>query len=315
MSHPGAAGPPDTSSAIIVKADEVDEAGADISTISLADSSPADFEERIESRRAQDTQAKGGPKILANAVTSSPKPLSRPVLRRDASESLTPLHPPPLTPERDEPGNPTDSLSLMQLKRLVTDLPKLERTAYAYEYEDTRSLPEELEEWFQYTEEERYVLLRSKLTFEEKWEETRATSIESGNLLGWRDAGAAARKEFTVHALRGLASHDISVRVKSLECLSYIALGVWGETAGRDEVHSEFNTHDGGMKPLDVEYGKSTVQIEWIFGGAKLLCETSAIPGLIDILRRYCEDESVLQWLRRECSSSFNTHDVADANA
>lgn len=56
----------------------------------------------------------------------------------------------------------------------MTDLPKLEATAYAYDYSETRSLPEELEEWFSYTEEERYILLRAKQTFDEKWKQAQA---------------------------------------------------------------------------------------------------------------------------------------------
>lgn len=292
MTQSGVVGEP---SAIIVKADEVDEAGADISTISLADSSPADFDERIESRRAQDAQAKGNPKILANAVPSSSKLLNRPILRRDASGTLPPLQPPPPAPQRDEPGILTDSLSLAQLKRLVTDLPKLERTAYAYVYEDTRAFPEELEEWFQYTDEERYTLLRAKLTFEIRWEETGATSNDALDpMLDWRDVGPAPRENFVRKELRGLASPDISVRVKSLESLSYIALGVWGETAGCDGGDGESKTQDCDIKPEEIEYRKSTVQMDWMVSGARLLCENSAIQSLIDILRIYCGDgESV----------------------
>lgn len=304
MTHPGADAERETTTAIIVKADEVDEAGADISTISLADSSPADFDERIESRRAQDAQAKGDPKILANAVPTSPKRVNRPILRRDASGTRTPLHPISSAPPRDEPGNPTDSLSLVQLKRLITDLPKLERTAYAYEYEDTRTFPEELEEWFQYTDEERYTLLRAKLTFEAQWEKAQATSIEpSEPTLDWRDAGTAVRQQFVLHKLRDLASPDISVRVKSLECISHIALGVWGETAGCEGEGRASETDDGGIRPIDSEYRKSMIQIEWILDGAELLRGSGAVQSLMDMLGRYCTDGESVPWLlwRESC--------------
>lgn len=291
MTHPGEDVERETTTAIIVKADEVDEAGADISTISLADSSPADFDERIESRRAQDAQTKGDPKILANAVPSSPKRVNRPILRRDASGTRTPSLPPSSGPPRDETGNPTDSLSLVQLKRLITDLPKLERTAYAYEYEDTRAFPEELEEWFQYTEEERYTLLHAKVTFEEQWGQTQSSSADSSEpTMDWRDAGAVARQQFVVHKLQGLASPDISVRVKSLECISHIALGVWGETAGCEGDGRESKTDDGGMRPVDGEYKKSMIQIKWIQAGAEMLHGAGAVQSLMDMLVRYCTD-------------------------
>ena len=291
MTHPGDNVERETTTAIIVKADEVDEAGADISTISLADTSPADFDERIESRRAHDAQAKGDTKTLANAVPISPKRVNRPILRRDASGTRTPSLPQSSGPPRDETGNATDSLSLVQLKKLITDLPKLERTAYAYEYEDTRGFPEELEEWFQYTEEERYTLLRAKLTFEEQWGQAQSSSIEpSRHTLDWRDAGLAVRQQFVVHKLRGLANPDISVRVKCLECMSHIALGVWGETAGSEAHDREARSADGGIRPNDGEYRKSMLQIEWIQGGAELLREAGAIQSLMDILVRYCTD-------------------------
>ncbi|KAL9633784.1 MAG: hypothetical protein Q9164_004495, partial [Protoblastenia rupestris] len=147
----------DGNEAIIVKADEVDEAGADISTISPQNASDeSDFNARIESRRAQDAQSVSSPKILANAVPSLPRPISRPILRREGSTPAPPQQPPPPAPPqpREEGGNGTDSLSLLQLRRLVSDLPKIEPTAYAYEHDETRTFPEELEEWFQYIEEE-----------------------------------------------------------------------------------------------------------------------------------------------------------------
>lgn len=291
MTHPGDDVEPETTTAIIVKADEVDEAGADISTISLADSSPADFDERIESRRAHDAQAKGDSKVLANAVPSSPKRANRPILRRDASGTRTPSLPPSSGPPKDEPGNPTDSLSPVQLKKLITDLPKLERTAYAYEYEDTRAFPEELEEWFQYTDKERYALLQAKLTFEEQWGQTQSNSVEpSKPALDWRDVGVVAQQQFIGHKLRGLASPDISVRVKCLECISHIALGVWGETAGCESHDRGSKTDDGGIKPNDGEYKKSMIQIEWIASGAELLRGAGAVQSLMDMLVRYCTD-------------------------
>ena len=287
----------ENTTAIIVKADEVDEAGADISTISLADSSPADFDERIESRRAHDAQAKGETKILANAVPGFSR-RNRPFLRRIGSGARTPSLPPSSGPPRDETDNSTDSLSLAQLKKLITDLPKLERTAYAYEYEDTRAFPEELEEWFQYTEEERHTLLRAKLTFEEQWGQAQRSSVEpSKRALDWRDAEVSAQQQFVVHKLRGLASPDISFRVKCLECISHVALGVWGETAGYEAHDREAKMDDDGIRPNDSEYRKSRIQIEWIQGGAELLRGAGAVQSLMDILVRYCTDGVSVPWL------------------
>lgn len=114
---------PDDTAAIIVKADEVDESGADISTISPTDNTPSEFEARIETRRAQDAQVGGTPRVLANAVASPAKPSTRPILRRERSAPPPPQQPPPPAPSQQRDAGATDSLSLQQLRRLVTDLP------------------------------------------------------------------------------------------------------------------------------------------------------------------------------------------------
>lgn len=285
---------PEETDAVIVKADEVDEAGADISTIVPSDRTGADFDERIESRRAQDAQAGGSPKILANAVPSTPKWWTRPALRRDGTATPPPQQPPPPAPpqQREEPGNPTDPLSLIQLKRLVTDLPKLESpTAYAFEYEDTRPFPEELEEWFQYIEEDRYTLLRAKQMFEEKWRQDRATHVAtSDEALEWTNVKQEDRESFIVGAVQALKSSEIATRVQSLDCISYIALGTWGETAGLDEESGDPESH-GDAQPLDSQYSKSKLQLNWICRGARLLCKTAAVPALVNILKRVCEGD------------------------
>ena len=291
--EPAGEGEGSDANAIIVKADEVDESGADISTISPTDTTDSEFNERIESRRAQDAKAGGSPKILANAVPSPPRPISRPTLRRDGSAPLPPQQSPPPAPPRqqEEAENPTDSLSLQQLRRLVTDLPKLEPTAYAYEYADTGEFPEELEEWFQYTEEERYMLLRAKQTFDDKWEQAQATHIApSGTALQWTDIGVVDQENFLIGALQAMASSELSTRVKSLECISYIALGAWGDTAG---IEVEVEKQEKGIFGVkgDSRYSKSRLQLRWMVNGAELLCRIGALEKLFDVLRRSCDNE------------------------
>ena len=272
---------------VIVKADEVDEAGADISTIVPNDSTDAEFNKRIETRRAQDAEGGGSPKTLANAVSSPPKWWARPGLRRNGSAVPPPQQPPPDPPQqREEPGKPTDSLSLVQLKRLVTDLPKFEPTAYAYEYQDTRAFPEELEEWFQYTEEDKYTLLRAKQTFEEKW---RQSQVIGGEGLEWTSVKQTDREHFVVGAINAVASSEIIIRVKVLECLSYIVLGAWGETAGLRREIAAINSGESSAKELNDRYGRSRVQLTWICDGANLLCEKGAVPLLFHQLKRVCE--------------------------
>ena len=279
--------------AIIVKADEIDEAGADISTITPNDASESDFNARIESRRTQDAQTGGSPKILANAVPSPPRVAARPILRREDSAPAPPQQPPPNPPQSQvEPSNPTDSLSLLQLKKLVTDLPKLEPTAYAYDYSETRSFPEELEEWFSYTEEERYMLLRAKGTFIEKWEQAQAERLESSEVaLEWMGVEPDDRENFIVGAIKALDNPELSSRVKSLECISYVALGVWGDTAGLDAADEEASLTDDDTKWLGLRNTKSKLQLKWIINGTTMLCRHGAVQKLVGVLKRLWESE------------------------
>lgn len=291
MNYPEKCNETEGNDPVIVKADEVDEAGADISTIVPNDSTDAEFNKRIETRRAQDAEGGGSPKTLANAVPSPPKWWARPGLRRNGSAVPPPHHPSDPPQQREEPAKPTDSLSLIQLKRLVTDLPKFEPTAYAYEYQDTRAFPEELEEWFQYTEEDKYTLLRAKQTFEEKW---RQSQVIGGEGLGWTSVKQPDREYFIVGAINALTSSEILIRVRVLECLSYIVLGAWSETAGLRGEFPPRNSGESLTKDLNSRYGRSRVQLDWIRDGANLLCEKGAVPSLFHQLKRVCElDECV----------------------
>ena len=283
--------------AIIVKADEVDEAGADISAILPTDTIEAEFSQRIELRRAQDAQKREIPKTLANTVSSSSKSLPRPILRRDGSSPLPPQQPPQsASPQQgEEIGNPSDSLTLMQLKRLVTDLPKLDPAAYAFDYQDTGSIADELGEWFQYTEEERCTLLRAKESFDEKWRQARKKNTETSRAgRKWTEADPIDRENFIRGTVQGLSNSEASTRIKNLECISYISLGVWAETAGLSIGSSSSENCDSDPKAQDSRHTKFELQLKWICKNARLLCKTGAIQALAGVLYRSCEGE---QWV------------------
>lgn len=285
------------SDAIIVKADEVDEAGADISTISPTDASESEFNARIETRRVQDSQSTASPKILANEVPSPSKTATRPILRREGSTPAPPQQPPPPAPPQSQldSANSTDSLSLQQLKRLVTDLPKIEPTAYAYQYSEARSFPEELEEWFSYTGEEMYMLLRAKQTFEEKWEQAQAERpVPSDKALEWTDVEPEDRESFIVGAVQALESPEISSRVKSLECISYVALGVWGDTAGLEGQDESLHLSEEDTKWVASQSTKPIKQLKWIVNGTKMLSKCGAMEKLLQILQNLSRSEQLV---------------------
>ncbi|KAL6719679.1 Factor arrest protein 11 [Lecanora helva] len=293
MEYPEPSSSGEDKDAIIVKADEVDEAGADISTISPTDASESEFNARIETRRAQDAQSSGSPKILANAVPSPPRLATRPILRREGSTPAPPQQPPPPAPtQAQESSGNTSSLSLQQLRTLITDLPKFERTAYAYEYSETRSFPEELEEWFSYTEEERYMLLRAKETFDEKWEQAQAERIDSTEKCRvWTDIEPADREKFTSSAVNGLESPELAERVRSLECISYIVLGAWGLTAGVQDQDEDIGLTKDEAKWVASSRAKPKTQLTWIANGVQLLCQHGAAQKLIDVLSILSDNE------------------------
>ena len=279
---------------IVVRADEVDEAGTDISPITS--NGDEDLSERVEARRQQDLQNASSPKPLANAALGAPKPPVRPILRRDTSALPPPKQPPPPAPpqQQDEAGNAADSLTLAQLKDIVKDLPKLEPVAYAYTYEDTRSLPEELEEWFQYTEEDRDMLSRAEETFEEKisafdFERPPAASTST---YPWLELPVECRDMFVTRQLADLALLSPPTIAENLEAVAYIALGVWKETAWlKDEVPAE---DEHGYEPPNDKYRKTDGQLKWIVNAAEMLCRLGTVPLLYDIMRHiYDNDESV----------------------
>lgn len=313
---------------IIVKADEVDEAGADISTIPDA-ATDRELTAQIESRRVQDAQVVSSPKVLANAVPDRQKPMPRPILRREGSAPPPPQQPPPSSPQQmeEETGNATDSLSLLQLRRLVTELPRFEPTAYAFTYSDTQSFPEELEEWFQYTEEERYLLTQAKLAFDHEW---KAVTSPESSLEGpiWTEAQESVRDVFVRKLLEDLDQPDLLRRAKSVESLAYIALGVWGDSAG---LPSREDKPDPGADTGDQvpdKYERSAFQIEWIRKNAGLLQKAGAPAVLFSLLRRTYDSErsgtgraaleseaKLIPLTRNETQSGFKAQPNGEATA
>ena len=290
---------PSDPDAIIVKADEVDEAGADISAISPSNTvSESDFNARIENRRAADAQTSGSPKILANALPSPARPIPRPILRRDGSAPAPPTQPPPPAPPRAEPERPTDSLSLQQLKRLVGELPKLEPAAYDYHYSETRSFPEELQEWFVYSEEERLMLLRAREDFEEKWGETLAGPGSPNEEISWIDAQDSDREKLIKESMEALQEDDISERVKGLESLSYVALGAWGETVGLVKSEKEDEKNKLASQGEEDEHVRiHPCHLEWIKKGVRLLLGCRAPRLIVKVLQDLWESEQSVSLL------------------
>ncbi|KAL8708144.1 MAG: hypothetical protein Q9220_006905 [cf. Caloplaca sp. 1 TL-2023] len=270
---------------LIIKADELDATGTDVSTPIPDVSTP--ITPALQAPPLQPPQM-SSPQSFSTSPRAAP---ARPILRREGSTSAPPAQPPPPTPQQQqqqaaagEGQQPTDSLSLLQLRRLVTDFPKLTSQDYTSEKFDTRSFAEEVDEWFAYSDAESYLLLRSKIAFETRWKQKRDVQR-----TGWIDAKLEIQTQFVQDLVdegkRG------SKQVEVVECLAYLALGDWGDTAGlEDERQSEIGSK--GNIPRDEwgripagQYTHSRVQIKWMRKGCETLTACGALQLAFDIFR------------------------------
>lgn len=261
----------------IVKADEVDQTGTDISTVSDAQL----MEEVAEGLRQEQTLPAAPPMEPNNTQTGAiPR---RPELRRDGSAPPPPLQPPPPAPVQQNIDRSADSLSLAQLRRLVQEMPKVEQPAYAFEYADSQSFPDEIEEWFQYNEFDRVMLLGMQATFDRQWGQfCQQCALDTSNLL-WLNTSEDLRRNFVVQCLEKSQHHEVSVRLGALESISYVVTGVWGCTAGRE--NPNYPTGPDSRTATESPPSKS-LQIEWIEKNVSLLQQCSGIPLLV---KRLCQ--------------------------
>ena len=136
------------------------------------------------------------------------------------------------------------------------------------------------------------MLVQAKESFNEKWEQAQAERpIPSDKALGWTDVEAEDRESFIVTAIKGLDNPELSSRVKSLECISYVALGVWGDTAGIHVEDDEVDLSAAAKKWMEAQSTKSKLQLKWIIDGTRMLCKNGAVQKLFDVLRRLWESE------------------------
>jgi N1221-like protein len=209
---------------------------------------------------------------------------TRPILRRDGSAPPPPSQPPPPAPPLlQDADTSADSLSLPQLKQLVSQFPKVEQRAYAFSYSDAQPFAEEIEEWFQYSEQDRSIILSAKDTFEQKWrllaEADRKLSDEDSS---WINGSDDLRKEVLLSALTSLGHSDPLTRTESLEIIFYILAGAWATSAGL-EVQDETENQSDDDK---VDIQSNRIQIEWMHKGADLLLDCSGLQRLHDCTSR-----------------------------
>jgi hypothetical protein len=127
------------------------------------------------------------------------------------------------------PNQPPDSLSLAQLRRIVSEFPRTEATvAYDFTYSDTGPHTEEIDEWFDYQFWQWVRLNTTQRAFESGWEyEIGAKNSDTT----WEDATDEIRSEFVLVALDKIKSSDDAARSQAVGVIAYLVCGRWLETA------------------------------------------------------------------------------------
>ncbi|KAF7717686.1 Uncharacterized protein PECH_002933 [Penicillium ucsense] len=263
----------DTRQSHIVKADEVDQTGSDISPV------PDDqLMEKVAEELQQQKQSLEAP-VSSNGPTESKVTSRRPQLRREASAPPPPLQPPPPAPNAQDGSRPQNSsISLAQLRKLVQDIPKIEQPAYAFEYADAQSFPDELNEWFQYNQFDRVMLTEMKISFDRQWAAFSQQYAPGEDERSWTEVSEDMRETFVKRSLEDLRSDEVSTRLEALENLCYAVTGVWGITGGREspDYPKEMDTRSAAETPRT-----NSLQISWMEKNVSLLQKRSGIGALI----------------------------------
>ncbi|KAL5364789.1 hypothetical protein BJX96DRAFT_157949 [Aspergillus floccosus] len=261
----------------IVRADEVDQTGTDISPVS----DDQLMEEVAEGLRQEQASQAAQPAALGAPPEPQPLP-RRPELRRDASAPPPPLQPPPPAPIQQNMERPPDSLSLAQLRQLVQEMPKVEQPAYAFEYADTQPFAEEIEEWFQYSDFDRAMLLGMRASFDKKWSSF-CERQQTESRVSWIDVSHDLQKQFISELVTSLGDTAVFPRIEALEAICYAVTGVWAMAAGRaTDDYPEDESQAVDPKP-------KSLQIKWMEANVSLLCESAGIEPLFACLCRAFE--------------------------
>ncbi|KAF3102117.1 Factor arrest protein 11 [Orbilia oligospora] len=168
-----------------------------------------------------------------------------------------------ITDREGDNGFAPDSLSLSQLKKLVTEMPKQKQIEYAFKYSDTDTLQNEIEEWFPYIETDRQLVLACKRQFQRIYTE-----------VPWTRSSATRKKKCLNRLVEYIESSSQDQRIEALLSVCYVAQGVYGETRSIDH------------------------QIHWIKENCKLIRQTSILDPLWSLIRMRISKE----WEDREPS-------------
>jgi hypothetical protein len=193
----------------------------------------ADLNENGTANNGADDVADTGVAVGSPASQTN-RPAIRPLLQRNPSSGPDVQPPIPLqagAPTGQSTGGNSnsppqiDSLSMAQLRRIMTMGPSSEPTVYDYDYTDTGPIAEEIDEWFVYQFWQWVRLNAAQRAFEWQWD-------RDFGRHRWAILDADAKEKFMADSLKGFDSADHSIRSASIGKVLYIILGRWGDTAG-----------------------------------------------------------------------------------
>ncbi|KAI1103564.1 N1221-domain-containing protein [Jackrogersella minutella] len=214
----------------------------------------------------------------------------RPQLQRNQIQSN-----PPTQPSLSTSNQPPDSLSLAQLRRIVSEFPRTEAAAYDFEYTDTGPHDEEIDEWFVYQFWQWIRLNSAQRAFEWQWEHDIAARQDE---ITWDEADDQVRTNFIQQALDGVKATDVVTRAAAIGRLTYLILGRWADTAGSPP-GDKANIRSAAV-PAQLAAMKSAV---------KLIAEWDGLPVLWAALRSAYETLWVDEPLRPQGGSLAEAQD------
>lgn len=212
-------------------------------------------------------------------------PPARPTLQRNAMQTVPPAPDPPQQQQQASSiaveAAPTDSLSLLQLRRIVAEVHRAEPLAYDFEYSDMGPHAEEIDEWFSYHFWQWVRLISAQRAFEWHWDNEggggNGETAAEGSGNAWDDADNDTRTRFVRAAIAGVQSNDAALRSVSIGKLVYLVLGRWGDTAMP-------NATAGDSHSL-----ASMSQLQAIKAGVECLTSLEGLPVVWEALRNSFE--------------------------
>ncbi|KAI0194606.1 hypothetical protein F4808DRAFT_441116 [Astrocystis sublimbata] len=225
--------------------------------------------------------------LTRSPSTSSP----RPPLQRNQLSTNPPTQPPPPAPN----AQPADSLSLAQLRRIVSEFPRAEAAAYDFEYADTASHAEEIDEWFSYQFWQFVRLVNAQRAYDSQWEHDLAAKEKE---VTWDEAAEDVRSKFIHQALDEAELDDPLISTAATGKLLYLVLGRWADTAASPA---------GDTSKLRTL--ASPGQLAAIKDGVKAITELGGVPRIWRALCRALDSALSDEALASQAHNKQEVHD------